>query len=67
MGLSTAFSDFVLAVSSFYPAYLTQGHPYQSCYGLLVIGIAASLGVYRFGARHPSKIWLLLSLLVLSS
>lgn len=51
--LSTAVSDLVLALASFYAAYHTNGHPYPSSYGLLVIGIAASLGVCRFGLRNP--------------
>ena len=53
--ISTAISDLVLALCSFYVAYETNGRPYQSFYGLILIGLAASLGVCRFGLKHPSK------------
>ncbi|XP_067936788.1 uncharacterized protein [Watersipora subatra] len=51
---STAVSDLVLALSSFYAAYRINGHPFQSFYGLLVIGLAASLGAFRFALTNPS-------------
>lgn len=55
--ISTAISDLVLAVSSFYIAYYVvwrDSNVIGAC-GLCIIGTAASLGVFRFSLDSPGE------------
>ena len=53
MQLSTAVSDFVLALSSYYSAFAVQKSSKYGSAGFLIVGFAASLGVLRFGSVLP--------------
>jgi hypothetical protein len=47
--ISTAISDAVLAASAFYAIYLLKGVNSLSQVGFFTIGMAATIGVFRFG------------------
>ena len=67
--ISTAVSDLALAISSFYSAYvlwISQPQHANGYYAMLIIGLAASLGVFRFGLTNPCKFRVMRNLLISS-
>ena len=51
--LSTAVSDAVLALSAFHAASQVCYDSFYGMFGFILVGAAASAGVYRFGAPNP--------------
>lgn len=51
--LSTSLSDLLLAISAFYVANVLFRYHYRPAVGLIIQGIAASVGVIRFAMERP--------------
>ena len=52
--VSTAVSDLVLAVCSFYAAVNVHGESLYAAWGFVSVAIAASFGVLKFGVVFPN-------------
>ena len=52
--VSTAISDFVLALCSYYSSTAVQKSSKFGSAGFLIVGFAASIGVVRFGSLLPN-------------
>lgn len=51
--LSTSLSDLILAISAFYVANQLYNHHLKPSIGLIIQGIAASVGIIRFSMENP--------------
>lgn len=54
IAVSTAVSDFVLAGCSFYAAFSVYRRSVYAAWGFTCVGLAASLGVLKFGVVFPN-------------